>query len=111
MIESARMMVKELADNPLTTVVAATTTTTAGFLNRFFSDLPYIHELLGDLSMVCGTIACLALARLHILRGNKIKSEQDIESAQFREWQKRKDHDFKERDGERRKDFSEEEDE
>jgi predicted RND superfamily exporter protein len=82
MIESVKVLVKEMADNPVTTVVAATTTTTAGFINRFFSDLPYIHELLGDLSMVCGIVACLALARLHYIKGNaeQLKNDEFIRS-------------------------------
>ena len=82
MIESIKHLVREAMENPVTTAVVGTTTTAAGFFNKFFSDLPYIHELLSDLSMLCGTIACLALARLHYIKGNaeQLKNEELIKS-------------------------------
>lgn len=69
MIDTPETMT-EFFTRPITTTLAAAMTTTVGALNRFSTDLPMVHEFLGDLSMIVGIVACIALARVHILRGN-----------------------------------------
>lgn len=53
----------------------ALVTTGLGAVNRFAFDVSVVHEVLADISMAVGIVACIALIRVHILKGNQIALE------------------------------------
>jgi hypothetical protein len=77
-------IVKEILEAPATTVIAATATGAVGVLSKVFDDLPLIHDLLADVSMILGICACAALTRLHWLRGNhEALKNKEFEKSHF----------------------------
>ena len=72
-----RDVLAQIAEHPAVTTVTATATAVAGLVSKFTDILPIIHDIISDLSMLVGIVACVALARVHILRGNREAMENE----------------------------------
>jgi hypothetical protein len=68
--------IQEITESSVTTVLITSMTAAAGAINRMLPDLPVVHEVISDISMLAGIVACIMLARLHYLRGNNEEDER-----------------------------------
>jgi hypothetical protein len=71
-LENLRHSSATLLTGTTATMTTAALTTSMGVVSRLIENLPLIHDILGDISMMVGICACIALTRVHILRGNQI---------------------------------------
>jgi hypothetical protein len=76
-IETIQEKLTELLTNSTATIVTATATTSMGAISKLSENQPLISDVLGDISMIVGIIACIALTRVHILRGNRLSREEN----------------------------------
>jgi hypothetical protein len=58
-----------------TTIVTATTTT-MGLVSKFSDYLPSVHDLLGNLAIIAGIVACIALAIVHKKRAALLEEQR-----------------------------------
>ncbi len=63
----------QVITHPILTGAAGATVTTMGALNKFAESLPWIHDMLSDLSMLIGVATCIAAFIVQI-RIAKIKA-------------------------------------
>jgi hypothetical protein len=59
-------------EKPITTWATGITTSAVGLIVNLTDNLTAVHEILGDVALVAGILACLALLRVHIKRARQM---------------------------------------